>query len=139
MLIGIGTLAFMLFEPLIEGRNAHATLYQVYFNDAFLAYDYISSITFFAALYQTFKALSYVRQNKAFSQATSRALRTIRYCMLTLIALVAAPLAYLFIVRPGDDIAGGVFMGLLIILISIVIASAAAMFERIVYNAKKIK
>ena len=46
VLIGIGALAVMLWEPLIEGRNAHATLFQVYFNDPFLAYAYTASIAF---------------------------------------------------------------------------------------------
>jgi len=31
VLIGIGTLAFMLWEPHIEGRNAQATLFEIYF------------------------------------------------------------------------------------------------------------
>ena len=69
MLIGIGTLALLLWEPHIEGRNAHATLVQIYFHDPFLAYAYIASIAFFAALYQAFKVLAYARQNKVFSQA----------------------------------------------------------------------
>ncbi len=32
VLIGIGALAFMLWEPHVEGANAHATLFQMYFN-----------------------------------------------------------------------------------------------------------
>jgi hypothetical protein len=67
MLIGVGALALMLWEPHIEGRNAHATLFQIYFNDPFLAYAYIASIPFFVALYQAFNVLGYVRQNKTFS------------------------------------------------------------------------
>ena len=136
VLVGIGVLAFMLWEPQIEGVNAHATFFEIYFQDAFLAYAYASSITFFTALYQAFKTLGYVRQGKTFSPATVKALRTIRYCALALIVLVAAPLAYLFIVRPGDDIAGGVFIGLLIIFVSVVTASAAAMFEQIVQQVR---
>ena len=76
VLIGIGALAIMLWEPHIEGRNAHATLFEIYFKDPFLAYAYIASIPFFVALYQAFKVLGYVRQNKTFSQATVKALGT---------------------------------------------------------------
>jgi hypothetical protein len=47
VLIGIGALAIMLWEPHIEGRNAHATLFEIYFKDPFLAYAYIGSIPFF--------------------------------------------------------------------------------------------
>jgi hypothetical protein len=62
VLIGIGALALMLWEPHIEGRNAHATTFQIYFNDPFLAYTYIASIPFFVALYQAFKVLGYAGQ-----------------------------------------------------------------------------
>ncbi len=139
MLIGIGALAFMLWEPHIEGRNAHATLFQIYFNDPFLAYAYIASIAFFVALYQTFKLLGYIGQHKVFSQAAVNTLRTIRYCATTLVGFVVAAEAYLFIARPEDDIAGGVFMGLLLIFVSGVVATAAGVFERTLQNAVDIK
>src|SRR6188508_2216069 len=78
VLIGIGALALLLWEPHLEGRNAHATLFEIYFNDPFLAYAYLASIPFFVALYQAFKLLGYIGQNKALSQATVKALRTIK-------------------------------------------------------------
>src|SRR6266446_7913951 len=85
VLIGIGALALMLWEPHIEGRNAHATLFEIYFKDPFLAYAYIASIPFFVALYQAFKVLGYTGQNKVFSQAAVKALRTIKYCAIAVI------------------------------------------------------
>lgn len=137
--IGIGTFALMLSEPHFEGRNAHAALFQIYFNDPFLAYAYIASISFFVALYKAFKILGYVRENKTFSQATVKALRTIKYCAIALAASIAAPVAYLFIARPGDDIAGGVFMGLLLIVVFGILAIIATRFERKVQNAADLK
>jgi hypothetical protein len=140
LLIGIGTLALMLWEPHIEGRNVHATLFEIYFKDPFLAYAYIASIPIFVALYQAFKALGYVRQNKTFSQATVKTLRTIKYCATAIAGFVVAGEAYLFTVQRGkDDIAGGVAMGLFMIFVSVVIATAAGMFERILQNAVDIK
>ena len=140
VLIGIGTLALMLWEPHIEGRNVHATLFEIYFKDSFLAYAYIASISFFAALYQAFKVLVYVRQNKTFSQATVNALRTIKYCAIALATFIVGAEAYFFIaVRGKDDIAGGVAMGLFMIFVSVVIATAAAVFERLLQNAVDIK
>src|SRR5437879_8819817 len=97
VLIGIGALALMLWEPHIEGRNAHATLFQIYFNDPFLAYAYIGSIPFFVALYQAFKVLGYAGQNKAFSQAAVNALRTIKYCAFITAGAIVAADAYLMI------------------------------------------
>ncbi len=120
----------MLWEPHLEGRNAHATLFEIYFKDPFLAYAYLSSIPFFVALYQAFKLLGYIAENKFFSQASVKALRTIRACALAIVGLVAG--AELFIVLgSSDDRAGGVFVGILIAFGSVVIAAVAAVFERI--------
>lgn len=139
VLVGIGALAFLLWEPQIEGRNVHATLFEIYFKDPFLAWAYTASIAFFVALYQAFKLLTYIGQNNVFSQPAVKTLRTITYCATTLVSFVVAAEAYLFIVRPGDDIAGGVFMGLLMIVVFGVVAIASAMFERILQNAVDIK
>jgi cytochrome bd-type quinol oxidase subunit 2 len=138
VLIGIGALALMLWEPHIEGRNAHATLFGIYFKDPFLAYAYIASISFFVALYQAFKVLGYAGQNKIFSQAAVKAMRTIKFCAIAIIGFVAV--GEIFIVLGNDDNPqGGVFMGILITFGSIVIAAAAAMFERILQSAVDIK
>ena len=140
VLIGIGALALMLWEPHLEGRNAHATLFQIYFNDPFLAYTYTGSIAFFIALYQAFKLLGYVARNEIFSQGSVKALRTIKYCAMTLVAFILGAEAYFFIaVRGKDDIAGGVMMGLFLIFVSVVIATAAAVFERTLQSAVEMK
>lgn len=139
ILIGIGVLALLLWEPHLEGRNANATPFQIYFDDPFLAYAYTASIAFFVALYQAFKLLIYIRRNEVFSQRSVNALRTIKYCAMSLIGFIAAPLAYLFIVRPGDDIAGGVAIGLVLIFVSTVIATAAAVFEKTLQSAVDMK
>lgn len=139
VLIGLGVLALMLWEPHFEGRNANATPFQIYFNDPFLAYAYTASIAFFVALYQAFKLLIYIRRNEVFSQRAVNALRTIKYCAMSLVGFIAAPLAYLFIVRPGDDIAGGVAIGLVLIFVSTVIATAAAVFEKTLQSAVDMK
>src|SRR5437868_12655310 len=89
VLIGIGALALLLWEPQIEGVNAHATNFEIYFKDPFLALVYAGSIPFFIALYQSFKILGYAGQNKVFSQAAVKTLRTIKYCALTIIGFVA--------------------------------------------------
>ena len=138
VLVGIGALALLLWEPHIEGRNAHATLFQIYFKDPFLAFVYIGSIAFFVALYQAFKVLGYAGQNKVFSQAAVKALRTIKYCATVIIGFVAVGEIFIM-VSISDDRAGGVFMGILITFGSIVIATAAALFERILQSAVDIK
>jgi len=140
VLVGIGALAFILWEPHLEGRNAHATLFEIYFKDPFLAYAYLASIAFFVALFQAFTLLGYIGQNKVFSLKSVRAVRTIKYCAIALVAMIGAAVAYLFIaVRGKDDIAGGVAIGLFMILVSVVIGTAAAIFERFLQNAVDIQ
>ena len=139
VLIGIGTLALMLWEPHIEGRNAHATLFEIYFKDPFLALVYVGSIPFFVALFQAFRVLGYAGQDKIFSPAAVTALRTIKYCALATIGFVVVEEVIIMLSHGNDDAAGGVFIGVLITLGSIVIAAAAAMFERILQNAVDIK
>src|SRR5580765_2701800 len=138
VLIGIGALALMLWEPHIEGRNAHATLFEIYFKDPFLAYAYLASIPFFVALYQVFKVLGYIGQNKAFSQAAVKALRTIKFCALAIIGFVAVGEIFIML-HTSDDRAGGVFMGILITFGSIIVATAAATFQWILQNAVDMK
>ena len=140
VLIGVGGLALMLWEPHLEGRNAHATLFQIYFNDPFLAYAYIASIAFFVVLYQAFKLLGYVGRSEVFSQRSVKALRTIKYCAMSLVGFLVGAEAYFFIVRRDkDDIAGGVMMGLLLIFVSVLVAAAAAVFEKMLQSAVELK
>jgi hypothetical protein len=134
VLIGVGVLALLLWEPHIEGRNAHATVFQIYFNDPFLAYAYVASIPFFAALYQAFKVLGYAGQDKAVSHEAVKAVRTIKYCAISIIGFIAVGEVFIML-GSSDDRAGGVFMGVLIAFGSSVIAAAAAMFERILQSA----
>ena len=133
VLIGIGVLALMLWEPHLEGRNAHATLFEIYFKDPFLAYVYIGSIAFFVALYQAFKLLGHAGQGTIVAEAAVKSRRTIKAGAICLIGLVAVGEAVILL-QTSDDRAGGVAIGVLIALASAVIATAAAMLERIVHN-----
>jgi hypothetical protein len=140
VLIGIGAVALLLWEPQIEGRNAHATQFQIYFNDPFLAYAYTASIPLFVALYQAFKLLGDIARNDVFSERAVRAARTIKYCALAVAGFVVGGEAYLFIVQRGkEDIAGGVAVGLFIIFVSVVSAAAAAVFEGLLQSGVEIK
>src|SRR5215213_10027495 len=102
VLIGIGALILMLWEPHLEGRNAHATVFEIYFKDPFLAYAYIASIPFFMALYQAFKVLGYAGQNKVFSQTAVKALRTIKYCAIAIIGFVGVGEIFIMLASSED-------------------------------------
>lgn len=137
VLIGIGTLAFLLWEPHIEGRNAHATTFEIYFKDPFLAYVYLGSTPFFVALYRAFGLFGHVRQNRAFSQVTVNALRAITHCAIALLGFVAGGVVFILMFGDKDDRPAGIFMSLLITFASSVIAIAATMFARCLENSLK--
>ncbi len=138
IIILFGTLALflLLWEPHLEGRNAHATLFAMYFKDLFLAYAYVAAIPFFAALYQASAFLGHVKCGDALSPAARKALRTLRYCAFTVAAFVVGGELYLFLVQRGkDDIAGGSAVGLFIILVSLTAAAAATVSESVLREA----
>ncbi len=92
VLVGIVALAIMIRFPLTEGRAASLDLFGIY-ADPFLVYEYLVSIAFFVALYQAFKLLGYIGQNKVFSLNSVKTLRTIKYCAIILsISIVMAAL-----------------------------------------------
>ena len=138
LLIGLGALAFLLVEPHFEGRNAHATLFEIYFKDPFLAYIYLASIAFFTGLYHAFKVLSFAGRNQEFSPPAVRSVRTIKYCAITLIAFVIGA-EIIIMLNESDDRAGGVAMGVFIFVASIVVASAMTVLERVLQNAVDLK
>lgn len=136
VLIAMGALAFLLWEPHVEGRNEHATLFEIYFKDPFLAYAYTASIPFFVALFQAFKLLGYAGRNQAFSPEAVKALRTIKYCAIAIIGFVGVSWLFMPFSDPEPP---GVVMRVLLTFASIVVATAAAMFERIFQNAVDLK
>jgi len=139
-LIGVGIFALLLWEPQLEGRNVNATQFEIYFKDPFLAYIYLAFVPFFVGMYQAFKMLGYARRDEVFSPRAVRALRVIKYCACLVAIFIVGAEVYIFIfVRGTDDVAGGVTMGAFIIFVSAIIATAAAVFERILQNAVDIK
>ncbi len=140
VLIGIGALTLMLWEPHVEGRNVHATFFEIYFKDPFLAYAYVASIPFFVALYQAFKVLDYVGQNKVFSQVAVDALRTIKYCAIAMSFLIVMAGLYIKLFHAKEDDPAG-FLAICIVttFVSIVIATAAAVFEKTLQSAVDLK
>ena len=138
VLVGAGTLALLLLEPQTEGRNAHATTFEIYFKDPFLAYVYLASIALFVALYHAFKVLGYVGQNKIFSPAGVQGLRTIKHCAIAIIGFVAGE-EFVIMLSRNDDPQGGFFMGVLIAFVSTVVATAMSVLERTLQNAVDIK
>src|SRR3990167_2485016 len=139
VLIGIVALAILIRFPLTEGRAANLDLFSIY-ADPFIIYGYLASIAFFVALYQAFKLLEYIGQNKVFSLNSVRALRNIKYCAIILSILIVMAGLYIRIFHATDDDPAG-FLAICIVttFISIVVATVAAVFERTTQNAVDIK
>ena len=131
VLIGIVALAAMIRFPLTEGRAVNLDLFSIY-SDPFILYGYAASIPFFIGLYQVFKLLGYIGENKVFSPSSARALRIIKYCAITQSVLIVIAALYIMMFHAkGDDPAGAIAMAIVATFISIVIATAASVFERI--------
>lgn len=141
ILIAFGTVAGLLWEPQLEGRNAHSDPISLYFNDPFLAYIYIGSIPFFMGLYQVFKLLEYIDQNRAISHHSIQALRKLKACALVLIGFIALALGYLALMATGtnEDAAGAIALGLIMIVASGSVATLAGIFQNRIQRGLTIK
>lgn len=140
-LFGLGALALLLWEPHVEGRNAHATLFEIYFKDPFLVIVYAGSVPFFMGLYQAFQALGHVGRNRVFSPEVVKALRSIKYCALAIVGFVVVEELYILLSgnRDLENPGAPILLGMLVTFPSIVVATAAAIFERILQNAVDMK
>jgi len=139
VLVGVGALAFLLWQPQVEGRNANATQFEIYFQDPFLAYLYLSSIPFFVGLYHGIQVLGHAGRGTEFSPPAVASLRTIKVCAILLVVLVAGAEGYILFGVSGEDRAGGVMIGVFLAFASIVVATAMAVLERAAQNAVDMK
>ena len=139
VLIGIGALIILIRLPLTEGRAANLDLFSIY-SDPFILYGYAASIAFFVALYKAFKLLGYIGQNKVFSSNSVGALKSIKYCAIVLSVLIVTAGLYIRISHnKEDDPAGFLAICIVTTFISMVVATAAAIFEKILQNAIDMK
>ncbi len=138
LLIAIGTLAGMIWFPQTEGRAANLDLISIY-KDPFIIYLYIGSIPFFVGLYQAFKLLNLIDVHKAFSQGAVDTLKNMKLASLSLIGFIALALLYIRFFAHGDDPAGPTALGILAIFAVSIIATAAAIFQKLFQNAVDLK
>ncbi|PPK99273.1 DUF2975 domain-containing protein [Parapedobacter indicus] len=139
VLIGAVALAILIWFPQTEGRAVNLDLVSIYM-DPFILYGYAASIAFFVALYQTFRLLGYIGQNKVFSPDAVKALKRIKYCAVVLsIAIVMAGLYIKVFHSKEDDPAGFLAMCIVTTFVSVVVATAAAVFEKLLQNAVDMK
>jgi hypothetical protein len=139
VVIGILALVVLIRLPLTEGRATNLDLFGIY-SDPFILYGYAASIVFFVALYKAFKLLGYIGQNKVFSSSSVKTLKSIKYCAIVLsIFIVSAGLYIRLFHNKEDDPAGFLALCILTTFVSIVVATAAPIFEKILQNALDMK
>lgn len=139
VLIGIVALVILIRVPLTEGRAANLDLFSIYF-DPFILYGYAASIAFFVALYKAFKLLGYIGQNKVFTSNSVKTLKSIKYCAILLTILIVTAGLYIKISNnKEDDPAGFLAICIVTTFVSIVVATAAAIFEKLLQNAIDMK
>jgi hypothetical protein len=139
VLIGIVTLAVIIRFPLTEGRAENLDLLNIYL-DPLILYGYAASIAFFVALYKAFKLLGYIGQNKVFSLDSVKILRSIKHCAVLLSILIVMAGIYIRIFHAKDDDPAG-FLAICTVstFVAIVVATAVAVFEKILQNGIDIK
>jgi len=139
VLISVVALAVLIRVPLTEGRATNLDLFSIY-SDPFILYGYAASIAFFIGLYKAFKVLSYIGQNKLFSSNSVKAIKSIKYCAIVLGILIAAAGLFIKIFHSKeDDPAGFLAISIVTTFASIVVATAAAILEKLLQNAVDMK
>ncbi len=129
VLIGIISIAILITAPLREGRATNLSLLKIY-ADPFIVYLYIASITFFTALYQAFKLLTYISQSKVFTPEAIQTLKNIKYCGIVLCCFIFFAGLYIKIFHSKeDDPAGFLALCFLSAFASIIVATAAGIFQ----------
>jgi hypothetical protein len=139
LLIAAVAFAGMILFPLTEGRAVNLDLYSIY-SDPFIIYAYVASVPFFVALYQAFKLLGYIGRDKVLSQNCVKALQTIRYCAIAIAGFIVVGEVWLIITMSGkDDIDGPNALGIFMAFATVVIATAAGIFEKLLQSAMDMK
>lgn len=139
VLIGLITITFLIWAPLNEGRATNLNLFRIY-ADPFILLVYTASIAFFAALYQAFKLLRYIGQNQVFTSGAVKTLQKIKHFGIILCGLILFIGLYIKIFHSEeDDPAGFIAICIVTTFSSFVVATAAAIFEKLLQNAVDMK
>lgn len=139
VLIGIVALVILIWFPLTEGRATNLDLFSIYF-DPLILYGYAASVAFFIALYKAFKLLGYIGHNQVFSSHSVNSLKSIKHCAIVLSILIVIAGAYIRIFHSKeDDPAGFIAICIVTAFVAVVVATAAAIFQKILQNAVDMK
>lgn len=140
ILIGLPILAICIF--FVPGMaNFAAELYPDHRYLKYLVYIdmYAAAIPFYVALYQAFKLLNYIDENSAFSDRSVTALKNIKHCGFVISLLYVAGLPLFYLIAEKDDAPGLIVIGMVIVFAAMVISVFAAVLQRLLQEAIRIK
>ncbi len=100
---------------------------------------YLSVIPFLVALYEGLKILNHIEKNRAFSQGSVDALKFIKYSGTAISICYAVGIPYLFHVAQVDDAPGLGLIALAFTCVPLVVATFAAVLQKLFQNAIDIK
>ncbi|MFA6039355.1 MAG: DUF2975 domain-containing protein [Candidatus Peribacteraceae bacterium] len=100
---------------------------------------YATPLPFFFALYQAFRLLQYIDANNAFSVSSVQALMLIKYCAIAMSLLYAAGMPLVAVLAELDDAPGAILIGAAIVAAPLVVATFAAVLQKLVRNAVDMK
>jgi hypothetical protein len=129
LLLTIGVFIWLIRIPQLEGRAKDLDLISIY-TDPFIIYGYIASIPFFIGLYQTYLLITIIERNKIHHKSAVNALRNIKYSALSIIGFIAAALFYIRFLTHGDDPAGPIALGILLMIAAAAVAISTAVVQK---------
>ncbi len=100
---------------------------------------YLTLIPFLIALYQAFRLLQFIDKNTAFSDASIGALRNIKFCAIAMSVLYWMSMPLIFTVADLDDAPGLIIIWAAFASAPLVIATFAAVLQKLVQNAIDMK
>lgn len=134
LLLGLGVLALCVYVLPMAIMSEQTGYYK-----PILLGMYVPGIPFYIALYESWKLLTYIDKNKSFSELSVKSLKHIKYCAAVISGLYVLGMPYIFHAADLDDAPGVVLIALIIIFASLVIATFAAVLQKLLQNVIDIK
>jgi hypothetical protein len=100
---------------------------------------YATPVPFYFALYQGLKLLHSIDKNNAFSESSVRALQKIKYSGIALGVLYGMCMPFVVVFCELDDAPGGIIMGMAIVCAPLIVATFAAVLEKLIQSAVDLK
>lgn len=100
---------------------------------------YLSTIPVLFAHYQAMKLLNYIDINKPFSDLSIKSLKYIKYCAIIFSLLYIVAMPYIYHRGNLDDAPGPIAVGMILIFGSIIVATFAAVLQKLVETGVELK